>query len=476
MRWPIRLQLLVPTLSVVVLAIALASLASSYWAGTWARQQQQANLQRVVHTLSSANYPLTQTVLETMSGLSGAEFVVLDQAGTIHADTLDASEEDVQRLIRQLSAQRPADHTLRRSVGLGEASYVAAQTPLLRPRGAMQPESVVILFPEERWWTQARQLIVPPLIAGAVAVVFVIGVTWWLSRRLTRPIGRLCAQAETIAGGHFEALVPSPRNDELRDLGLAINRMAGQLARYEQEVRQSERLQTLAKLGGGMAHQLRNAITGARMATELHQRDCPHGRDDEPLHVALRQLSLMETYVQRFLMHGRLEDAKHAAVTREDVDLAALIADAALLVRPAARHANVELSFAAPAEPCHISGDAQGLRQMLINLLMNAIEAATRTDGQAGSVDVQLRSASGQAEITVRDSGPGPAEHVRGRLFEPFVSEKRSGVGLGLSVARQISQEHGGTIGWERRADYTCFIITLPAKVEVKTHAAPAGG
>jgi signal transduction histidine kinase len=460
MRWPIRLQLLLPTLFVVVMAIALASAASSYLAGVWARRQQQSNLDRVVNTLADANFLLTDAVLETMSGLSGAEFIVQRADGSIESSTLAVDEEAALELTRETQHGGPR---LQRTVSLGGLDYLAARTPRLRPRGDQIGETVLVLFPEDHWWTQTRQLVLPPLVVGAVAVAFVVGITWWLSRRLTRPLGQLCAQTEAIAAGHFDTLVPSRRNDELRDLGLAINGMAARLARYEQEVRQSERLQTLSKLGAGVAHQLRNAITGARMATELHQRDCPG--ESESLQVALRQLSLMETYVQRFLTHGRV-----GAVNREQVDLATLAEDALLLVQPAAEHAHVTLSFSKPDEACYAQGDSQALRQMLINLLLNGIEAATRTDGQPGKVEMRIAQRDGRTEMTILDSGPGPAEHVRDRLFEPFVSEKKSGIGLGLAVARQISQEHGGTISWERRDEKTCFTITLPA--EMPTHAA----
>ena len=91
------------------------------------------------------------------------------------------------------------------------------------------------------------------------------------------------------------------RNDELRNLAESINRMAGQLANYERQVRRHERLKTLGQLGASMAHQLRNAATGGRMAIELHRRDCPRATSDNSLEVALRQLLLMESYLRQFL-------------------------------------------------------------------------------------------------------------------------------------------------------------------------------
>ena len=114
--------------------------------------------------------------------------------------------------------------------------------------------------------------------------------------------------------------------------------MTEKLSRYEDEVRRSERLRTLGQLGAGMAHQLRNAATGARMAIELHRRECPAGQSDEALGVAMRQLRLMESYLQRFLTLGRGRPLPH-----QRLRLSGLLEDALELVRPAC--ATRELSY-----------------------------------------------------------------------------------------------------------------------------------
>ena len=95
-------------------------------------------------------------------------------------------------------------------------------------------------------------------------------------------------------------------DDEIRDLALSVNSMAEKLGQYEQDVRTSERVRTLGQLGAAVAHQLRNLATGARMAVELHRRECGgRQRSAKSLEVALRQLRLMESYLQRFLRIGR---------------------------------------------------------------------------------------------------------------------------------------------------------------------------
>jgi signal transduction histidine kinase len=107
---------------------------------------------------------------------------------------------------------------------------------------------------------------------------------------------------------------------------------------------------------------------------------------------------------------------------------------------------------------------------VFLNVVTNAIEAA----GPGGVVEVQLAAGpNGQAVIAVFDSGTGPPPDVAARLFEPFVTGKREGVGLGLAVARQIVDAHGGTIRWHREGERTCFEIALPLPATAGAAEAP---
>jgi signal transduction histidine kinase len=180
----------------------------------------------------------------------------------------------------------------------------------------------------------------------------------------------------------------------------------------------------------------------------------------------------MEKYLQRFLSLGRKQPRPHASVA-----LQAVVDSVLPLVRPAARHFGVELEWQPPPVPLHVLGDTESLEQLLINLLTNALEAvspsgaapadvatATANTGAARRIAVHLEAApAGTVALTVSDTGPGPAAAVQDRVFEPFVSEKPDGTGLGLPVARAIAEQHGGQIRWERRSETTCFVVELPS-------------
>jgi signal transduction histidine kinase len=111
-----------------------------------------------------------------------------------------------------------------------------------------------------------------------------------------------------------------------------------------------------------------------------------------------------------------------------------------------------------------ILGNSGQLGQLFLNLISNALEAA----GPGGSVQVQISREEAReplCRVEVIDSGPGPPVHLAERLFEPFVTGKPDGVGLGLALARQVTEAHGGRIGWARSDQHTRFFVELPLQI-----------
>lgn len=141
--------------------------------------------------------------------------------------------------------------------------------------------------------------------------------------------------------------------------------------------------------------------------------------------------------------------------------LTAVVSESVELLRPQCRHAGIELSWQPADSPLTLMGDAGQLGQLVVNLLGNAIDAA----GPGGSVEVRAGVEGRELFLEVLDTGAGPPQEIAGRLFEPFVTSKSEGVGLGLAVARQIAEGHGGRISWRRSEGRTCFRVELPAMV-----------
>jgi signal transduction histidine kinase len=230
-------------------------------------------------------------------------------------------------------------------------------------------------------------------------------------------------------------------------------RLGNRVLRLEQVLQNGERMRVLGQVAGGLAHQLRNGVARAKLATQLHARVCANG-DGESLGVARRQLARVEADLARFLDIGRGD------LPRRPCRVVEIVEEAAALLRPQCRHAEVQLCWEPPAVDPIVQGDPGRLAHIVVNLLTNGVEAA----GPGGHVEVTVDIAgSGPCVIEVWDSGPGPNAKIARRLFQPFATGRSDGVGLGLYVARQAAEAHGGRLDWRRERGRTCFRVYLPA-------------
>lgn len=457
MRWPLRYQILVPFTAVMLVAVLGVAALSAYLAAKRTETELAAQLDGLAAMLRESPFPFSENVLRQMTRLSGAEFIVASSDLATPAN-ISASTLDIPASFRlDVAADAKATSTLarfdvRRTVALEGEKYFYLSTPT-RPGGDGRSTVVHVLYPEARWREDRSAAIVPPLAVGGAALVVVSIVSIVISRRLSGPIALLREQVSRMAEGDYRPIERPERDDELRDLVESANSLAAQLDQLHQVIRRTERLAVLGQLSGGLAHELRNSIAGARLAVQLHQRACDD-RDPESLAVALRQLELTESQLRRFLAVG-----KPSTPSRTRFDPAELAEEVATLVRPAARHRDIAVEVSGPPQAIAIDADREQVRQLLVNLLLNAVEAA----GGGGRVGVALvTTPGGELRIRVVDSGPGPPADVADRLFEPFVTTKPEGVGLGLAVAQQIAAAHGGTIALDTAADETCFEVVLP--------------
>jgi len=452
MRFPIRHQILLPMASVMLVTILGVSALSAYFSAKRTRLRTEHQLRDVARTLASASFPLNNTVLQQISELSGADFVVTDAKG----NPLSSSHQELREVPDEWKVQTVDTLDLDRTVRVGTTPYFYAAVRRQPRLPGDQPKVLHIYYPKESWDQAIWQSVYPPLAAGGIALALVVMLAVAIASRTTRPIGQLRDQVDRIACGDYQPVPLPKRDDEIHDLAESISRLATMLARYEDEVRRNERLRTLGQLGGGIAHRMRNSITGCRMALDLHRRECPLQSDEESLDVAVQQLELMEKYLKRFLTLGRLHTPPESPV-----DLVSVVENILPLVRPAAQHVGVDLRFTPPAAPCPtILGDTDALEQLLVNLILNAVDAACESDH--AHVTVAVSDNGDHVQLQVIDSGPGPAAHVQDQLFEPLVTEKPDGTGLGLAVAKEIAEQHRGTIHWKRQEEQTHFIVEIP--------------
>ncbi|HEX4147907.1 MAG TPA: HAMP domain-containing sensor histidine kinase [Pirellulales bacterium] len=460
----IQQRFLIPVVAVVAAALAISAAITIAWLHRTVHQRDQQHLARVVAALSAPGFPLNEPVLAKMSGLSGADFVVLDARRRPLAASLPLGDKSLKSLLTALDGGRaPGETSL--AVTLAGREYLADFVQLTQ-RIDDGRQLLVVLSPTDQLWASTQGIILPPLVVGLAACVLLVVLVSAISRHTVKPIKQLAAQAVRIASGDFSRCAAQPGCRELDDLAGAMNDMAARLQEYADRIRRSERLRTLDQLSGGIAHQLRNAATGARLALDLYRRDAAEP-DCEPLKVADRQLQQITAYCQRFLSLARGGQPRETR-SFSPVLLGEVVREACSMIAPLARHAGVNIEQACDEPLPKIMGDAESLRQVIINLLMNAVEAVRHPDITPKQVAVAARVRGEEMLIRVGDTGPGPSL-LLGDVFEPLVSNKLEGTGLGLALVREVITAHRGRVNWLREAGWTWFEIRLPAAAQSVT-------
>ena len=228
-----------------------------------------------------------------------------------------------------------------------------------------------------------------------------------------------------------------------------------ELKRAKSRLIRQTRLATIGQVAASIAHELRNPLGAVRNANYYLQRRAP--ADDptwsEYLSLIEREVGTAERIISTLLEMSRTVEPRVEAVNLDDA------------VRKAfGRIENaqaIELRCTLDSDPFIIMADPEQFRQVLVNLLTNAVQAM---DG-IGCIHVAATSSDTFDTITIRGEGPGVAEDVRDAIFEPLFTMKAKGIGLGLPICRQFIERHGGTLDLvETEATGTAFCLRLPRK------------
>ena len=446
MRWPIRNQILLPFALLQGFAIAVISFSASWIAADRAERDTIARLNQIVATLSSSRFPVQGAVLEQMKGLSGADFIASTGAENITATTL--SQETALAVISEPLRISAGSGTLSefQPVTAGKETWLVGGVEVLR---SPELKQLLVLVPELQWQAVRRDVIFPPLLIGGCTMLAMWALSYVIAAKLGSRLDRMQQHVGKLATLQFDNLLPVTGDDELTRLASSINQMAQGLQQATQQIRMTERTALIAQVAGGLAHQLRNSITGAKMAVQLHLRRMPD-TNNESLQVALRQLNLTENQIRGLLSLTR--DAQQPVVAGQIDSILSTIQE---LLEPQFLHSETELTIELPATVAGSPGvaDSEQIQAALLNLLQNALEACR----PGGVVRVIVLVLDGLIQVDVLDNGPGVADPVRGKIFEPFVTGKPEGVGLGLTLASQVAESAGGSLSYERIGDWTRF-------------------
>ena len=328
----------------------------------------------------------------------------------------------------------------------------------------LQARHFYLLYPYVEIEQAKNRALMRIVALGGVGLVLAAVLGLVIAQWISRPVRRLAAAAKRISeGGLNEPFEPSlpvgTRRDEIAELTLAFKSMVESLRASQNELLKAERLAVTGKLAASVAHEIRNPLTSLRMTVEMLQQRAGNAdaATQEAYQVLLSEIDRLALAVEELLTFARPRPPR-----REPMDVNQLVTDTLKFLERQMTHARVQsVAELDPNVPGLIALDANKIRQLLVNLILNAQQAIVRD----GTVTVKTAwDAEKQAvRISVKDTGPGIPEEVRGNLFELFVTTKTGGGGLGLAIAKQIAEEHGGSIGFDTSPQGTTFTAVLPA-------------
>jgi two-component system sensor histidine kinase HydH len=223
-------------------------------------------------------------------------------------------------------------------------------------------------------------------------------------------------------------------------------------------VLRAEALAEVGQVAAGMAHELRNPLTAIKMLVQANREDVEsQGLPSEDLRVIETEIRRMEDRLNVFI-----DFARPPRPERRLIDLRSVVDQTLSLIGGRARKQRVTLKSNSPEAPVEVQADGEQLRQLLVNLALNALDVMPR----GGVLEIAVGPvADGQAEVEVLDTGPGiPTRHLP-RVYEPFFTSKETGLGLGLVVSKRIAHDHGGTLHATNRPQGGArFVLRLPVR------------
>ena len=226
----------------------------------------------------------------------------------------------------------------------------------------------------------------------------------------------------------------------------------------EQRMRESERLAAVGRMAGGVAHEVRNPLSSIKgLALLLKNKFAGGSKEQDTADLLIQETERMNRTITEMLSFTR-----PAALHLERVDLAGLIRRSLELIKAEAAENGVETVLNEQAELLRVRGDADRLQQVVMNVLLNGLQAME----EGGILSVSLaNNVDGQAvEVRVRDTGPGIPPDLLAQVFFPYFTTKQKGTGIGLAISQKIVAEHGGTIELESESGSgTTVIMQFPA-------------
>jgi two-component system NtrC family sensor kinase len=302
-----------------------------------------------------------------------------------------------------------------------------------------------------------------PIVFLILLVVVMAYLVANFRRQMLRRLNRLMDATRRIAEGDFTPIYPKSKyRDEFTELSMALNHMIHQLVVRQDMLIRSHRLQAVGTLTAGVAHELNNPINNITLTAEMLKEDYKQLNDGERIEMIQDLIDQGER--SQKIVRNLLDFARESGIKAEHLNVRELLDDTVRVAMNQIRLAKVKVLLDAPSNLPLTYGDRQQLRQVFLNLVLNAIDAMPK--GGTLKLSANRSSKGDYLEVRFEDTGMGIPAHILPKIFDPFFTTKpgNTGTGLGLSVSLGIIRRHGGDIRVAtEEGKGTAFTLLMPS-------------
>jgi signal transduction histidine kinase len=419
-------------------------------------------MERLARGLSEAGFAVNRDLLTKMRSVLGLHVASFDPGrGELLSSLSSVDEQALHGVLLDMSRPEvsagaaafvPGPVRCRLAPGAGGGDGEPVQVFGAWKSEGGRRKTVLLLVPQAEIdrarWAAAGPALLAALTGAGAAVLL----AWLLAASVARPVRRLAAEALRVAGGGVEFRHVSGGGREIAELSESLERMTAALERSRGEMVRSERTAAAGQMAAALAHEVRNPLTGALMtlevllAEEVREGGAAAAARTGDLRAVLGELQRLQLVVDELVSFARPSPPVFARV-----DLGELAAEVVSFLRCQMQHARVAVRQEVAPEASAARADRAKIKQVLVNLLLNAAQAMPR----GGEVRVRVIpapapvSAPAAVWLEVSDNGSGVPPADADRIFEPFYTTRSGGAGLGLSVSRRLAEEHGGRLTCE---------------------------
>lgn len=455
----LRLRVMFPAIVFVLIFSLFFIILNNYYISKLLDQRLEREAIRISKIASESRFILNPTYLNRLGKVIEGKIVVFDTAQKIVAASFDnAKIDDFLKIVNPFeldnkTIERPHGQIVKK-IEKADRSYLLVFQKLSF-YNTRQNFFLAILTPLDDLESARSNAILQTILSGGIALLMAFIAAGFILKKVSKTFSDILQVTKKIASGDFSSTVKPSDINELNMLAASINQMSDKLKAYEKQVVDITRLKSIDKITAAMAHEIKNPLASMKMLAQLiHQRIKNDKEGSLMAQAFIKEINRVDNLVSdlKSLSGTPTYNFSHHHPTD-------LLNDVICVIEPKLNHLNIKLDVQIGTGIQNIIMDKDKLKQVLWNLLMNAAESMPG----GGEIKILLScTTDGFIDYKIKDSGAGINSDDMEKIFMPFFTTKKEGIGIGLHICREIIQAHKGDINIVSTPKGTTAAVLLP--------------